>query len=254
METGPFTYGDTLTFDFNIFNQGTIPATNIEITEFTPCGYNFDPSINPDWALVSGNPTTTITDTLGLQDTMIVSINLIVQTCDDAGAWKNTGEISDATDDEGNPQEDIDSTPDNDPDNDGPMSDNENENGSEDEDDSDFEEIAIFDLAQIKEIITPGPYAWGDTIEYSIVVVNQGNVPAYNISLTDYIPAGLTYDASINPDWTGAAPAVESLIGGPLGANDTARVPIFLVLTQTCLLYTSPSPRDATLSRMPSSA
>ena len=28
----------------------------------------------------------------------------------------------------------------------------------------------------------------------------------------------------------------------------------YVVLSQTCLLYTSPSPRDATLSRMPSSA
>ena len=28
----------------------------------------------------------------------------------------------------------------------------------------------------------------------------------------------------------------------------------YLALTYTCLLYTSPSPRDATLSRMPSSA
>ena len=27
-----------------------------------------------------------------------------------------------------------------------------------------------------------------------------------------------------------------------------------MILTQICLLYTSPSPRDATLSRMPSSA
>ena len=27
-----------------------------------------------------------------------------------------------------------------------------------------------------------------------------------------------------------------------------------VMVTQTCLLYTSPSPRDATLSRMPSSA
>ena len=232
-ETGPFTYGDTLTFDFNIFNQGTMPATNIEITEFTPCGYSFDPSINPDWALVGGYPTTTITDTLGLQDSIVVSIDLIVQPCDTMGAWKNTGEISGATDDEGNPQEDIDSDPDNDPNNDGPMSDNENENGDGDEDDSDFEEIAIFDLAQIKEIITPGPYAWGDTIEYSIVVVNQGNVPAFNVMLTDYIPAGLTYDASLNGAWTGAAPTVESLIEGPIGMSDTVRVPIFLVLTQT---------------------
>ena len=40
-----------------------------------------------------------------------------------------------------------------------------------------------------------------------------------------------------------AATAYASLARGPLAAN-----------TEGCLLYTSPSPRDATLSRMPSSA
>ena len=36
---------------------------------------------------------------------------------------------------------------------------------------------------------------------------------------------------------------------GPNGAGKTTTIGII-----TCLLYTSPSPRDATLSRMPSSA
>ena len=34
------------------------------------------------------------------------------------------------------------------------------------------------------------------------------------------------------------------------GYNDNAKIPV----RKNCLLYTSPSPRDATLSRMPSSA
>ena len=40
--------------------------------------------------------------------------------------------------------------------------------------------------------------------------------------------------------------------GGDFVIYDTH--PISHVVTGTCLLYTSPSPRDATLSRMPSSA
>ena len=36
--------------------------------------------------------------------------------------------------------------------------------------------------------------------------------------------------------------------------NLGARQKLLLVSVNTCLLYTSPSPRDATLSRMPSSA
>ena len=39
-----------------------------------------------------------------------------------------------------------------------------------------------------------------------------------------------------------------------IGANSTHHDIVDSALIKTCLLYTSPSPRDATLSRMPSSA
>ena len=39
-------------------------------------------------------------------------------------------------------------------------------------------------------------------------------------------------------------------LGGEINATDLAQLPKY----HACLLYTSPSPRDATLSRMPSSA
>ena len=38
------------------------------------------------------------------------------------------------------------------------------------------------------------------------------------------------------------------------GVNPTATTSSAMLPAYTCLLYTSPSPRDATLSRMPSSA
>ena len=37
-------------------------------------------------------------------------------------------------------------------------------------------------------------------------------------------------------------------------ANDHLTLNELIILYKSCLLYTSPSPRDATLSRMPSSA
>ena len=39
-----------------------------------------------------------------------------------------------------------------------------------------------------------------------------------------------------------------------LSYDDHERAQFDLILPKSCLLYTSPSPRDATLSRMPSSA
>ena len=46
-------------------------------------------------------------------------------------------------------------------------------------------------------------------------------------------------------------PALRMGIGGPVGAGKTAMVK---QLCLACLLYTSPSPRDLSTSRMPSSA
>ena len=56
---------------------------------------------------------------------------------------------------------------------------------------------------------------------------------------------------------------INKLLGRETSSANTARERLQLVLAHdrvdmssltTCLLYTSPSPRDATLSRMPSSA
>ena len=60
----------------------------------------------------------------------------------------------------------------------------------------------------------------------------------------------------------GVAAAVASVAAGTVAevsrteTGDLAIIPYYTVLdgVNTCLLYTSPSPRDATLSRMPSSA
>ena len=51
-------------------------------------------------------------------------------------------------------------------------------------------------------------------------------------------------------------PAVpyDAALAQELGADDYGMRSYVVVILRTCLLYTSPSPRDATLSRMPSSA
>jgi len=105
-----------------------------------------------------------------------------------------------------------------------------NENG--DEDDSDFEIIEVFDLAQIKQAITPGPYTYGSTIDYAITVYNQGNVPATNIQITDYIPTGLVFDPTVNSSWTGLAPVVSTIIPGTLLPGDSTIVHLQLTLVK----------------------
>ncbi len=243
---GPFAYGDVITFDFTVYNQGNIASTNIEVTDYIPCGYLFDPILNPDWMLFGTAAKFNITDTLQAGDSTIVSIELVLQPCDEDGAWKNVAEISGSEDDMGNDttNDDIDSFADDDPTNDGAMDDNMTDGTNADEDDSDYDDsydeddsdpevVSIFDLAQIKELVTPGPYNYGDTLRYAITVVNQGNIPATNIVVTDYLPTGLTYDAALNPTWAGAAPTVTHTITDTLQMGDTAVVYIDLILTQT---------------------
>ena len=96
-----------------------------------------------------------------------------------------------------------------------------------------------------------------------IITCNNQTV-TLNGSTLSTIGPGVTYS------WTGPTPGC--FVGTPNTANVTVNCPglYTLIVTQTengvtctsspsapvtvCLLYTSPSPRDATLSRMPSSA
>ena len=75
--------------------------------------------------------------------------------------------------------------------------------------------------------------------------------------------SNLTTKEKLFISWMGprgiVAAGIASLFGLKLAGNGFAQAEyitplVFMVVLGTCLLYTSPSPRDATLSRMPSSA
>ncbi|MBK8635595.1 MAG: DUF11 domain-containing protein [Saprospiraceae bacterium] len=57
-----------------------------------------------------------------------------------------------------------------------------------------------FDLALTKAISSvPSPATVGSNVTYTLTVINQGDVDATNIAITDFIPTGLTLN---DPDWT----------------------------------------------------
>ncbi|WP_175489232.1 SdrD B-like domain-containing protein, partial [Neolewinella agarilytica] len=63
--------------------------------------------------------------------------------------------------------------------------------------------VPSFDLALIK-VLSEGQTSMvnpGDTINYDIIVFNQGNIYADNIAITDMIPVGMTFDATNNADF-----------------------------------------------------
>ena len=113
--------------------------------------------------------------------------------------------------------------------------------------------------------LTVNPYFWGGNQylpsftpgccgDYLVYFFNQGNVPLINLKITDSLPK----EEKIKQVWTWCPAATlvnleyvkYDKIAGTWSPFLTAPGYPFT----SCLLYTSPSPRDRTRSRMPSSA
>ena len=105
--------------------------------------------------------------------------------------------------------------------------------------DVEWEPLVDFRRMDVSENTIHGAIAWahGDEIMHSF----GGNVLVYGRSMMKPLMMKPFTEALDDLDWKQKAIACSSHNG------DTEHV-------AACLLYTSPSPRDATLSRMPSSA
>ena len=180
--------GETITFTIEVFNQGGITAQNIVITDYVPTG------LTP-----VGSTTLTIPGPIAPGQSEAVDVSFTVSQ-NFQGTLTNGAEIASAEDENGNPGNDIDSTPDTNPDNDAEVNDEINGDGTTDEDDDDIEsiEVEIFDLA-LRKTLADGEdrrVYTGETITFTIEVFNQGTVTAENIVVQDYVPQGLS---AINP-------------------------------------------------------
>jgi|GEM_PF-1230217 len=218
--------GSEVTFTITVFNQGTVPAQNMVISDYIPAGLTLADS---DWTEVDANlATIMISGPLAPEQSLTVDITFVVNT-DFTGTAVNFAEISDAQDPDGNHPEDIDSTPDSNPDNDGPVTDEEVDNSNGDEDDHDPAEIRaeIFDLALIKTLspLQAPSVAVGDLVTFTITVFNQGTLDAQDVEVTDYIPTGMQLEDS---DWTAAGANATIVLTGTLAAGTQRQVDITL--------------------------
>ncbi len=250
--------GDIVTYTIRVYNEGEMAGYAAEITDDLPEGLLFLPDNETNkeyrWKMIDkdGNETQNVeeavkitTDYLSKEQEKEEGANLLKPFDKAAGitetnpdhrdvkiAFKvtepntsdriliNTAEISEDTDEDGNPVDDEDSTPGNDKDG---------------EDDIDIEKVKVkyFDLA-LKKWVTqaiviqngqqtvtetghtgdenPEPVVKVDLkdkdlnsvtvkFKYKIKVTNEGEIEGYVKEIKDYIPDGLKFVPEDNPDW-----------------------------------------------------
>jgi uncharacterized repeat protein (TIGR01451 family) len=223
----------TITFTIAVFNQGDIQATNVTVVDYVPAGLVFEPALNPGWS-GSPNPTTVIAGPIQPGQSATVQIVLRVAAGAAGQSIANAAEIAN---DNQPPGTDPDSRPDT-QNQETPVKDDVIDEdavtnpGVDDEDDHDIAVVTVdtFDLALRKRVVSQSdsPLAPGvSTVTFSIEVFNQGDVAASNVTVIDYVPAGLVFDPSINPGWSGS-PNPTTVIAGPVQPGQSATVQIVL--------------------------
>lgn len=230
--------GDFVNYTIEVFNQGSVIARGIQVTDYIPTGMIL---ADANW-INNGNGTVTGTfgSVFSLNPGASVQMPIRLQVSANAavGELRNVAEISAARDVDGNLMADIDSVTDANPANDGLMTDNEINNAFFDEDDSDFALITVnqpgrVDLA-LRKSLKPGQanaVRAGAKVWYRMEVFNQGVLPAVNIKVCDYVPTGMSFDQASNPFWS-VEPnnIVTCTLTGPLAPGGSAVLDLCLTL------------------------
>ena len=271
---GPFAPGDLVSFEITVFNQGDVDAVNTVVTDYSPAGLNYQSSTFDANVVDNGDETFTILN-LSSMTSQVFEVIYQIDPATTATSMINDAEITSDSGDDVDTTTGDDSTPD-DTFNDNDIADT---TGGDDQDPAEIvitQTTSIFDLALTKELTSAGPFVPGDVVSFEITVHNQRNVDASNTVVTDDSPTGLIYQSSTadanvvdNGDETFTVLNVPSLTSQVIEVFyqiDPATTATSMIndaeitadsgddIDSTCLLYTSPSPRDQRGSRMPSSA
>ena len=214
--------GSPVIFEITVLNQGDVPAYNVEVIDYLPAGMSL--IAGNGWTASRANIVQTIPGPIAPNSSVVLTLTLRVDANFTGTNLTNVVEITQADDDtnpNNTPPTDVDSTPDKNPNND-----------LIGEDDTDTElvpifknptTVPVFDLALTKKKIGSGPYSVGGLVSYEIAVLNQGSVPAFNVEIKDYIPAGMTLVAGNG--WTAVGNIAKLTLAGPIavgaGVNST---------------------------------
>ena len=239
--------GDYVSYAIEVFNQGSVTAKSIQVIDYIPTGMTL---ADANW-IDNGNGTATGSFgnifTLAPGASVQLPIRLQVSSSTAVGELRNVAEITTARDVDGNLITDNDSVNDTNATNDGLMIDNELNNASFDEDDSDFALVTVNDPGRVdlalRKSLKPGQASGvrpDDKVTYRLEVFNQGVLPATDIKLVDYVPAGMSFVQADNAFWTiEQTDRVSATLTGPLAAGASASIEITLTVTNAAVANTT---------------
>ena len=240
--------GEDVTFYIDVFNQGDVTATEVELTDYINENFEFNQSANPQWSLSDGKAKYVHTTALQPGNTFRVSIVLTLANRNSLN-FENYAEISATVDQFGDVNNDSDSTADDVVDNDNGANsgtstdDNIDEDPSVDEDDHDVADVEIFDLAIRKIVNESRPYAPGERVTFNISVLNQGNVSADYFTVFDHYPSTLTFLSEPSQNgWEVVAPGILSFrdnSGIEVGQTKTIQVTFLVGAFETNSIQTN---------------
>ena len=209
------TVGDTVSFTVTLSNAGPDTATNVTVTDLLPAGLSFV-SATPYQGTYTAATGIWSIGTLTSSNLALLDIRAKVTA---AGPLTNYAQVS-ASD-----QADPDSTPGND---------------SQTEDDN--AEITLqaaaqsADLSLIKTASDPSPTV-GDTVSFTVTLSNAGPDTATNVTVTDLLPAGLTFVSATPSQGSYAAATGLWTVGSLAAAATPASLVIRATVTTTVTLY-----------------
>ncbi len=187
-----------VTFTLTITNQGNMTATDIVVVDSVPNELTYSQADNSGWSATTP-AVTTIAGPLAPNASATVDLVLRMPVTAAGLTITNTAEISSVLDSAGDPFIDVDSTPDGDPNNDGPVTDDELNNANSDQDDHDIAVISVGERVAIGNLV------WHD--------LNQdGNfdssidLPIQGVTVTLYLSGSVPgIDSPVDATVTGSA-------------------------------------------------
>ena len=210
--SGPYKLGDLVAFDITVFNQGSVAAFNVEVTDYIPTGFVLS---DATWTANGSGVKKTIAGPIAVGGSASTTITLKIDPAFAGTKIVNVAEITKADDDtnpNNTPPTDKDSTPG-------------NKVPTEDDQDQDIIELTpiktttpFFDLALVKKHTGLTPYAVGDTVTFTLAVINQGSQVAFNVEVTDYLPVGMSL---VDATWTAGGTNATRVIAGPIAVGTT---------------------------------